>query len=426
MKRIPTLLAAFIVAAAVLAPFGASTALAAEYTVTNLNDSGPGSLRQAILDSNSTGVDDVIVITVTGRIELVLPLPEIADDVEIIGPGADLLTIDGNGQLILEVIADATISGVTFTGGDNTFGGAIHITLGTSSLVLVESAVTGSSATFGGGIYSNGSLTVIDSTFSGNQTTSFGGAVFLTSGTASISGSTFADNHSGAFAGAIYNQTADVEIVNSTISGNDADAFGGGIYQQNGSMLLDSVTIANNDAPTGGAIRVQGGSVEALRTIIANNSDENCAEPLNSSGNNLDDDGTCGLNELSDINNEALLGPLADNGGPTLTHALLEGSPAIDTGGDVVCRATDQRGVPRPQGPACDIGAFEFGFAEDDDDIFGGRRVFVNRAGALAGVLVAISQAAERNRARAAAAASPPPVPVAPPSTGEAGLAPYP
>jgi predicted outer membrane repeat protein len=424
MKRIPTLLAALIVAAAAFAPFGASTALAAEYTVTNLNDSGPGSLRQAILDSNASGVDDVIVIAVTGRIELVLPLPEISDDVEIIGPGADLLTIDGNGQLILEVIADATISGVTFTGGDNTFGGAIHITLGTSSLVLVESVVTGNSATFGGGIYSNGSLTVIDSTFSGNQTTSFGGAVFLTSGTASISGSTFAGNHSGAFAGAIFNQTADVEIVNSTISGNDADAFGGGIYQQNGSMLLDSVTIANNDAPTGGAIRVQSGSVEALRTIIANNSDENCAEPLNSSGNNLDDDSTCGLNELSDINNEdPLLGPLADNGGPTLTHALLEGSPAIDTGGDVVCQATDQRGVPRPQGPACDIGAFEFGFDDDDDGTFGGRRVFVNRAGALAGVLVAISQAAERNRARAAAAA-PPPVPVAPPSTGEAGLAP--
>jgi hypothetical protein len=57
---------------------------------------------------------------------------------------------------------------------------------------------------------------------------------------------------------------------------------------------------------------------------------------------------------------DALIGPLADNGGPTLTHALLDGSPAIDAADDAACPATDQRGVPRPQGAACDIGAYEY------------------------------------------------------------------
>jgi hypothetical protein len=78
-----------------------------------------------------------------------------------------------------------------------------------------------------------------------------------------------------------------------------------------------------------------------------------------SNGHNLDGDGTCGLGEPTDLpGTDPLLGPLADNGGPSETHALLPGSPAIDAG-PPTCEATDQRGVPRPQEAACDIGAYE-------------------------------------------------------------------
>ncbi|MCS7222228.1 MAG: choice-of-anchor Q domain-containing protein [Anaerolineae bacterium] len=86
---------------------------------------------------------------------------------------------------------------------------------------------------------------------------------------------------------------------------------------------------------------------------------------MTSQGHNLSDDATCAawLTASGDLNHtDPRLGPLQDNGGPTPTHALLPGSPAINAGTNVGCPPTDQRGVPRPQGPRCDIGAFERGF----------------------------------------------------------------
>jgi hypothetical protein len=98
---------------------------------------------------------------------------------------------------------------------------------------------------------------------------------------------------------------------------------------------------------------------------VANStSGPNCTGPINESrGYNLDSGTTCGLTKTTDLTNtNAMLGSLANNGGPTLTMALLPGSPAIDHGGTAAngCPATDQRGVSRPQGPACDIGAYEY------------------------------------------------------------------
>ena len=99
-------------------------------------------------------------------------------------------------------------------------------------------------------------------------------------------------------------------------------------------------------------------------TIVANSApDDDCAGNLvTSNGSNIDSDGTCSLVAAGDLpNTNPQLGPLADNGGPTQTLALLAGSPAIDAGsGDCPPPATDQRGVTRPQGAACDIGAYEF------------------------------------------------------------------
>ncbi len=103
----------------------------------------------------------------------------------------------------------------------------------------------------------------------------------------------------------------------------------------------------------------------ARNTIVAANQGKNCdlIAPLTSLGNNLSSDTTCAaaLTAAGDRNNVApVLGPLRNNGGPTLTHALLWGSPAIDGGSNAGCPATDQRGVARPQRGTCDIGALEF------------------------------------------------------------------
>ena len=110
-------------------------------------------------------------------------------------------------------------------------------------------------------------------------------------------------------------------------------------------------------------------------SIVAGNTGANCSGSPTSLGYNLEDTNTCGFNQTADQNNtDPQIGPLADNGGPTQTHALLAGSPAIDAGDDTVCVApnndTDQRGESRPVdyegdavGPFCDIGAFEAAFA---------------------------------------------------------------
>ena len=182
----------------------------------------------------------------------------------------------------------------------------------------------------------------------------------------------------------------DVTINNSTISENQ----GGGLSATNGTtVLVTNSTISNNQGDTGGAIAIGGGAHLTLlnstvtsnhtvsgasvqtteggqyvfsNSIIAGNTGApNCAfpaapAPINN-GHNLEDGTSCGFGSangnLSSTNPQ--LGPLADNGGPTKTHALLPGSPAIDTGDSSACPATDQRGVSRPQMQGCDIGAFE-------------------------------------------------------------------
>jgi hypothetical protein len=150
---------------------------------------------------------------------------------------------------------------------------------------------------------------------------------------------------------------------NSTVSGNSS-GYGGGVYQESGDVSVSSSTITSNDASFQiGGIRVSGpGVVSLLNTIVAVNSDGNCRSLglVTSLGNNIDSDGSCNLIMATDLpNTDPLLGPLQDNGGPTLTHALLEGSPAIDAANTTASPLEDQRGIERPQGADSDIGAFE-------------------------------------------------------------------
>ena len=141
-------------------------------------------------------------------------------------------------------------------------------------------------------------------------------------------------------------------------AGNDSGT-GGGILS-GGTLTVRSSTIASNTGhwETGGI--VAWGATRFKNTIVARNwgYPTNCYEAVHSTGHNLENGRSCGFTRASDVRANPRLGPLRDNGGPTFTHQLLSGSPAIDAGGPAF-PPTDQRGVVRPQGPASDIGAFE-------------------------------------------------------------------
>ncbi|MEX0745410.1 MAG: flexitail domain-containing putative surface protein, partial [Phycisphaeraceae bacterium] len=172
-----------------------------------------------------------------------------------------------------------------------------------------------------------------------------------------------------------------LDLENTTVSGNQATQGGGMLDHKtqdglNAGTTAKSSTIAANTASSkGGGIlsfhTASGdGYVDLENTIVADNtlngSPSDCDGPITSQGHNVNSDESCGLAGGGDISSaDPLLGPLADNGGPTETHYLLPGSPAIDVG---VCPPnTDQRGIPRPQGAGCDIGAIELCPAEDKD-----------------------------------------------------------
>lgn len=161
--------------------------------------------------------------------------------------------------------------------------------------------------------------------------------------------------------GGLFNDScASVTITNTTLSSNQA-RLGGGIYNSDGGQIaVTNSTIAVNSATEQGGGIFNSGEMSILNSILALNTGVNCSSPISSSGFNIDSGGTCGFNGNGDQSNiDALLdSTLRDNGGFSMTHKLFEGSPAINAiQGD--CPATDQRGIERPQGDGCDIGAFE-------------------------------------------------------------------
>ena len=129
-------------------------------------------------------------------------------------------------------------------------------------------------------------------------------------------------------------------MLNNTLSANSA-IYGGGINNETDKLHLYNILVAYS--PSGGDCR---GRVDTNDHNLIEDTGGDACDLTDSAGGSL-------------IGVDPLLGPLADNGGETKTHALLPGSPAIDAGNDGTCLATDQRGIPRPQGAACDIGAFE-------------------------------------------------------------------
>ena len=218
-------------------------------------------------------------------------------------------------------------------------------------------------ADVGGGIRTvNGTTTISGSTISGNTARGAGG-ISTFSGTVTISGSTISGNtasgNAGGNAGGIATIFGTVTISDSTISGNTASNDGGGALTGSGTVTIISSTLSDNTATgSGDAIRRAGGTLRLENTIIASGSGDNCSGIIISQGHNLSDDGTCSLIQANDLSNTpAGLAPLGDYGGPTQTHHPFAGSAAIDSGSCLT--PTDQRGIPRPQGPDCDRGSVE-------------------------------------------------------------------
>lgn len=240
-------------------------------------------------------------------------------------------------------------------------GGGIY-NLGT--LTVTNGVFSGNSGG-GGGISSSGGLTVTNSTFAGNTTPSLGGGIYST-GTLTVANSTFSGNTAGNSGGGIFHSTSAIaNLTNSTFSGNSANLFGGGIHGAGESTLVvTNSTFSGNSAGSGGGINTAAGAgtVTLKNTVVANSTaGGNCGGTITNGGNNIDSGLTCGWgsNNGSRSNTDPKLGALASNGGPTQTMALLAGSPAIDTAAGASCPAADQRGIPRPQGSQCDIGAYE-------------------------------------------------------------------
>ncbi len=443
-------------AAALLAPGIASAGM---ITVANTNDSGPGSLRQAIADATA---GDTIVVP-SGTYTLTSGELAITKSLTISGAGATTTIISngaasrvfhtsGTGNMVAisgvtiqfgnpppvsgvaegggvlnekatltlsdDVItnnrADASGAGNAGAGGIAEGGGVFNAD---GTLVVKDCQVISNRAnavgdadkaggiTMGGGIEGGGTQTIDGSTFTDNTANSTGGAGtnglggisdggglrIAATGPTSLSASTFSGNVADASAGAgatiggiadggganMLTNAPAMSATNLTFTANVARTTAGGIVSAGGLdfasnspvITLSNATLSANTATgstdsDGGDAVLGGPNTHVENTIvtagIANAGFENCEGTPTSLGHNLDSLNQCNFTATGDlVNTDPMLGPLQDNGGPVQTFALEAGSPAIDAGANAGCPAMDARGVLRPAGAACDIGAFE-------------------------------------------------------------------
>lgn len=302
-------------------------------------------------------------------------------------------TVSGNsagiyGGGVYNPEGQVNLVGSTLSGNKAKSGGGLA---NLSTLNVTRSTVSDNSAETGGGLWNDqrGVMKIRASTVTGNQAAASGGGLANgrsyrpyeseKAGRVTIAASTFSNNQAGENGGAIQNWDGRLTLVDSTISGNQAAIEGGGVYNsgyfwQMASMSIRNSTLAANRAETdgGGLFMRWGGSITLGNVLIADSQGpgKDCSiaegEYLKRSflGVNLIQDGSCGVADAGGLSGDPKLGPLQDNGGPTATHALLAGSPAIDAADDALCRKRDQRRVARPQAARCDIGAFEHAEAD--------------------------------------------------------------
>jgi len=325
-------------------------------------------LRAAIQASNANSGTDTIslpagvyTLTIAGRNEDAAATGDldITDAVNITGAGAGSAIIDGNGiDRVFDVFANGTttISGVTIrkgnpgaAAGGGIFSGAVVgnnvVSLNLSNVIVTQNTNTNN----GGGIANSDSISLTDVTVSNNTCVGqagLGGGIF-NQGTATLNRVTLSGNS--ASGGGGLGSDFDVNLTNVTIYGNSADS-GAAIMHNGGLATLVNVTISNNNAAPGGGGFFNLGDATFKYTIFADApASETCMNfgtSFTSGGHNVDVGTSCGLTGTGDLRNtDPVLGPLQSNGGPTVTQALLMGSPAIDAGGtDCPPPFCDQRG----------------------------------------------------------------------------------
>jgi len=292
--------------------------------------------------------------------------------------GGGIYADNGYLSLINSTLSQNNVPGGSGAGGGILNHGAVQN--------ISNSTISGNSATYGGGIYNSLSLLMENSTLSTNTAGLNGGGIYNDGTTLKIRSSTISGNNANdgkgnGDGGGIFNMNS-LLVVNSTLSTNNAGDTGGGIYNHLGQANVDNISILYNyaDAYAGGVFNNDaGGAIFNLRnTLVAGSFDPNsvsndCEGTLNMFGRNLFWD-VSGCNVSSGpgswgyLNALSTIGPLRNNGGSTLTHALLPGSNAIDAGDSVQpCidpngpLTTDQRGFARYVDGLCDIGAYESG-----------------------------------------------------------------
>jgi CSLREA domain-containing protein len=407
MRRSCLALGLLVACVALLMLAVAAQAATIEVTTTaDLSDTAcPGSecsLREAITDASSgdtiklagsTASPDVYELTQGSQIVVAKSLT-----IEGNGPEGSIVDGAGNGSnRILKVSAGTLkVVGMSFTGGTDgndencvsgcqtlsaNGGGALFNAGATVALedVAFEGDGVTSGQPLGGAIANDGTLEMTNVSFI-EDGAAIGGALFSRGGNIVANGVTFKDDGRFDFdGGAVFlYQGGNATFTNTTIVGSGISAsFGGGIDNDGSTLTLTNDTLSGNvrgsletdvgatttveNTIIGSGFSDEGANFDCVAAGKGTNAGTTTAKAItNDLGNNIDQDGACGLDAFGDQSGvDPELAPIADNGGPTLTEALLHGSPAIEAGDEDACPATDQRGVARPQGELCDIGAFE-------------------------------------------------------------------
>jgi len=348
VRRFTGVAAIAAIAAATVGVVAVPSVSAAVFDVTITADGGAGSLRAAFASASASAEPNEIVLQAGATYVL-----DDCGEGDLDYTGSDPLTITGNGatirqtcaERVIETDGDIIVNDTVVTGGNQAGGLGGGIEADTDDITLVRSTVTDNEASTGGGLAAI-RVTLVASTVSGNRASSTGGGVWV-------------------------DQT--LEATNSTIAGNTAGTAGGGVALVNTTITLLYTTVVGNTAPTGANLQLQPGSdaLISAASVVATplgggaDCDVDDGAVTTSQGWNFSSDASCGFGAgPGDIvsGGDPGVGALAGNGGPTRTMLPAATSPLLDR---VDCAATptvvtsDQRGVTRPQGSACDIGAVE-------------------------------------------------------------------
>ncbi len=369
---------ALILSGCELPGFGGPPHCSAEFLITSINDANSNGPGTDTIDLAAGCVYELGVVDNT--IEGNNGTPSITSAIIINGNGATVRRSTGAQKAAIRLFhisqgGELSLNDLTLHDGMGMEPADVTITINNSGGAILNNGVLtvnnsvfdyNRAKTHGGAIFNVGTMTINNTSFLNNGVNisnvpnEAGGAIW-NNGTATITNSAFVGNVASLSGGAITNASAAaMTITNSTISGNSTTLTvndSGSAIANAGNLTIGFTTIAHNIGTSTGALYSSGPTLDIYSSIVADNPGGDCSYPPTSMilGMNINSDGSCGAMTTAN----PLLGPLANNGGPTLTHSIPFNSPAKDVSFGL-CPATDQRGESRPFGPECDLGAYEY------------------------------------------------------------------